>query len=83
MLWNAIKLWVRIAFANAAVTFVTKLIEQLGLLQLPPGLEMYLGAALAAVLAWLRDRYGDVLPPASRSRRVAAWALRVIGIKAQ
>ena len=80
MLWNAVKLWLRIAFANAAVVFVVKLIEQLGLLQLPAGIEMYLGALLAAILAWLRNRYGDVLTPASSGRRFAGWALRAVGV---
>jgi len=81
-MWDAIKLWLRIAGAQGAVMFVTKLLENLGLLELPPIAEMYLGAVLAALLAWLRNKFGDVLDVrASASRRTAAFILRAVGAK--
>lgn len=59
-MWSALKLWFRIAFANAAVVFVAKLAENMGLV-VPFWLQPLVGALLAAALAWLRSAFGDVL----------------------
>jgi hypothetical protein len=58
--WDACKLWFRIAFANAVVVFVGKLLDNMGLV-VPVWLQPLAGATLAALLAWLRSKFGDVL----------------------
>jgi hypothetical protein len=58
--WDACKLWFRIAFANGIVVFVSTLLDNMGLV-VPVWLQPLAGAALAALLAWLRAKFGDVL----------------------